>query len=77
MDPMVMILIIGGGFVLILLAVGIVVTARSERSLVEERLGRYWEAEKVEEKKAERASPIGEWVDRRLARSTLGGRYRA
>ena len=35
------ILIIGGGLVLVLLIVGVVVSANSERSLVEQRLGQY------------------------------------
>ena len=35
------ILIIGGGLVLVLLIVGVIVSANSERSLVEERLGQY------------------------------------
>ena len=37
------ILMIGGGFAFLLLVVGIIVTVSSERSLVEERLGRYLE----------------------------------
>ena len=37
------ILMIGGGFAFLLLLVGIVITVASERSLVEERLGRYLE----------------------------------
>ena len=40
MDPMLLILIFGAGAVVVLLVIGIVVTARSERSLVDERLGR-------------------------------------
>ncbi len=73
MDPMLLILILGGGAVVVLLVVGIVVTARSERSLVEERLGRYLEEEQVKEKKAEKASPVGDWLNSRLERSTWGG----
>ena len=41
MNPM--ILIIGGVIVLILLIVGVIVSVTSDRSLVEERLGRYLE----------------------------------
>ena len=37
------ILIIGGVIVLILLIVGVIVSVTSDRSLVEERLGRYLE----------------------------------
>lgn len=35
------ILIVGGVLVVLLLIIGVVVTARGERSLVEERLGKY------------------------------------
>ena len=42
-----MILLIGGGIILILLIVGVIVSITSERSLVEERLGRFLEDEKA------------------------------
>jgi tight adherence protein B len=67
------ILAIGGGAVLVLLVVGIVVTARSERSLVEERIGRYLEKEQIQEKKAEKSSPVGDWLDKRIEKSKMGG----
>jgi tight adherence protein B len=73
MEPMLLILILGGGVVLVLLVIGIVVTARSERSLVDERLGRYLEEEQIKEKKIEKASPVGDWLNRSLERSTWGG----
>lgn len=73
MDPMLLILIFGAGAVVVLLVIGIVVTARSERTLVEERLGRYLEEEQIKEKKAEKTSPVGDWLNRRLERSTWGG----
>ena len=38
-------LIVGGIFAFVLLIVGIIASVREERSLVEERLGRYLEAE--------------------------------
>ena len=44
-DPFMLIFILGGGIAVALLVIGIVITARSERSLVEERLGRYVEEE--------------------------------
>jgi len=75
MEPttLIMILAIGGGAVLVLFVVGIVVTARSERSLVEERIGRYLEKEQVQEKKAEKSSPVGDWLDKRIEKSKMGG----
>lgn len=75
MDPIVLILLVGGGLAVILLVVGIVITARSERSLVEERLGRYLE-EEVEiaelRKGEEKTSPIGDLLNRWFERSKRG-----
>jgi tight adherence protein B len=73
MDPMLLILIFGAGAVVVLLVIGIVVTARSERSLVDERLGRYLEEEQVKGKKAERATPVADWLNRSVEKSTWGG----
>jgi tight adherence protein B len=69
---MITILIIGGVLALTILLLGIVVTVRSERSLVEERLGRYIQEEATIEIEGGRASPIGEWLDDRLERSAWG-----
>ena len=69
-----MILIIGGGFTLLLLVVGVVVTARSERSIVEERLGRYMEDESqvAKEDLGERPTPVGDWLNRQVVKSSWG-----
>lgn len=72
MDVMMMILIAGGAVAFLLLIMGIVVSVRSERSLVEERLGRYIEEEVVVQP-SEKSSPIGEWLNRRLEKSKMGG----
>ena len=73
MNPM--ILIGGGVIVLILLIIGVVVSVASERSLVEERLGRYLEDERQEEVEQDRGRGIAtEWLNRRVARSSLGDR---
>jgi tight adherence protein B len=74
MDPMILILIVGGGLAAALLVIGIVISATSERSLVEERLGRYIDEVEAEAiKKGERASPVGDWLNVRLERSSWGG----
>jgi tight adherence protein B len=73
MEPMLLIFIFGGAAVVVLLVIGIVITARSERSLVDERLGRYLEAEEIKDKKAEKGTPVSDWMNRRLERSTWGG----
>src|SRR5512138_232358 len=69
------ILLIGGGvLVLLLLIVGVIVSITSERSLVEERLGRFLEGEKREPEPQEGGSVITEWLNRRVAKSSLGDR---
>ena len=59
----------------LLLVIGIVITARSERSLVEQRLGQYLddETELEARRRGERATPIGDWLDQRLERTRVGG----
>jgi tight adherence protein B len=68
------ILIIGGVFAVILLAVGIFVSIGSERSLVEERLGQYTEDE-FDQQIAEAedgSSALTEWVNVRVEGSSWG-----
>lgn len=70
-----MVLLIGGGFAFLLLILGIVVSITSERSMVEERLGRYVETQQKEilsEKR--RSTPLTDWLNRHVERSTLGDR---
>lgn len=70
-SPMLMIIMGGGGVVLVLLLIGAVISIRSERSLVDERLERYLEDEYIQEgKPEEKSSPVGEWLNRRLAGSS-------
>jgi tight adherence protein B len=74
MEPMMMILIGGGGLALLLLVIGIVVSVTSERSLVEQRLGRYLEEEAVmEASRGQKSSPVGDWLNIRLEKSNYGG----
>jgi tight adherence protein B len=70
-----MILLFGGGLVIFLVVVGIVITARSERSLVEERLGQYLEddAELSAQRGRGKATPVGDWLDQRLEKTRVGG----
>lgn len=63
------ILIFGGALALVLLVVGLIVTAREERSLVDDRL-EYLEEEGVEV--APRKAVIGEWVGKQATRYTWG-----
>ena len=70
------ILLLGGGIALLLLIIGIAVSVTSERSMVEERLGRYVEPEEAVRKvrPSERTSPLSEWVNKRVERTSLGDR---
>jgi tight adherence protein B len=73
MDPM--LLIIGGViFILILLIIGVVVSVASERSLVEQRLGRYLEDERPQEVDRAGGGIATEWLNRRVASSSMGDR---
>jgi tight adherence protein B len=69
-----MLLLGGGVLLLILLIIGAVIAVTSERSLVEERLGKYLDEEKVETQKAEERSMVTDWVNRRVAGSSAGDR---
>jgi tight adherence protein B len=72
MDP---IILLGGGvFILFLLIIGVIVSITSERSLVEERLGRFLEDERPQAEKDDGGSIITEWLNRRVAKSSVGDR---
>jgi tight adherence protein B len=69
------IILLGGGVVvLLLLIVGVIVSITSERSLVEERLGRFLEDEKAEPQREAGSSIITEWLNRRVSGSSWGDR---
>jgi tight adherence protein B len=63
------ILILGGALALVLLVIGLIVTATEERSLVDDRL-EYLEEEGVEV--VPRKAVIGEWVGKQATRYTWG-----
>ena len=75
MDPMLLILGFGGATALILLMVGLVVSAKSDRSSVEERLGRYIkeEVQETQRKDDQKSSPVGDWLDRRIKKTSFAG----
>ena len=71
------ILLIGTIIILILIAIGVYISSNSEKSLVEDRLGRYLDDEQVKEessKKEDSSTPLTEWVNRRVERSSFGDR---
>ena len=70
---MTLILIIGGSLAVIMLIVGIVVSVTSERSMVEERLGRYVETPSPSrEQQREAQTPVTDWLNKRVAGSSFG-----
>jgi tight adherence protein B len=74
MDPTI-ILLIGGGLAFLLLIIGIVVSISSERSLVEERLGRYIDEEQIEVTSSSEpatSTPLTDWINRRVQKSSFG-----
>ena len=72
-----LILEIGGALVLILLVVGIFVSANAERSLVEDRLGRYLEEENIDKAaKKEDTSMMSEWLNRRVEKTSFGDKIK-
>jgi tight adherence protein B len=72
MSAITMVLIFGGVAVFLLLLVGMVITMTSERSLVEQRLGRYIQEEAAAAKKGQRTSLVGDWLNVRLEKSSWG-----
>ncbi len=76
MTGLTLVLVIGSAIAFILLVVGIVISVTSERSMVEERLGRYIEDEAQYEKTKEaiKDAPITDWITRQVERSSMGDR---
>ncbi len=74
---MTLFLVIGGATALLLLIIGAVISARSEHSLVEDRLGKYLDEETIKEA-AEEAKRDGglltDWINRQVERSSRGDR---
>jgi tight adherence protein B len=71
-----MILAIGGVIALVMLIAGVIISTRSERSLVEDRLGRYLEdeiqAQAKQDASGEAASPLTDWFNVQVERSSWG-----
>ena len=75
MDPINLILMAGGGLALVMLVIGVVVSVTSERSLVEERLGRYLDREVATSKDTgkEKTTPVADWLNTHIEKSKYGG----
>jgi len=67
MNLLVIILWVGGSLAIVMLFVGIVVSISSEKSLVEERLGRYVDRDvDLTPKEKVKNSPVTDWVNARV-----------
>ncbi len=70
---------IGGGLALLLMLAGAIISARSEQSLIEDRLGKYLDEETIQdavaaEREKEKRSPLTGWLNARLEGSQRGER---
>lgn len=72
MSPFLLILIGGVIFVVILVFVAFYISSSSERSLMEERLGKYLEEDKNASKDDKSSGALSEWVNKRVERSSFG-----
>jgi tight adherence protein B len=65
--------IAGASVAILLLVVGIVVSVRSDRDIVDERLGRFVDTEVAEEElKKQAATPLTDWINKRVEGSSSG-----
>jgi tight adherence protein B len=71
---MITILIIGGGIGLILLIVGAVVNSSYQKSLVDDRINKFLEEDQKKDVDKESRSAIGDWVNKRVEKTTYGER---
>lgn len=73
-DP-ITILFIVGGIVVVVLVIGLVVSIRSDKSDVDERLDRYLAAgHTIEQDNKEKTSALSDWFNRRVEKSSYGDR---
>ncbi len=70
---MTILLIAGGALAVIILVIGLVVSLTSDRSMVEERLGRYVEQEIPREAEHQKSkAPVTDWLNTRVTGSSFG-----
>lgn len=67
--------IAGAAVAVMLLIIGIIVSVRSDRDIVDERLGRFVDTEIAEEElKKQAATPLTDWINKRVEGSSGGDR---
>jgi tight adherence protein B len=75
MSVTIWILVIGGAIAFFMLIAGVIISTRSERSLVEDRLGRYLEDEvqaRAQDGADEQGSVFSDWINVQVERSSWG-----
>ena len=71
---MITILIVGGGIGLVLLIVGVIVNSSYQKTFVDDRINKYLEEAQKKDEDTESKQPIGDWVNRRVEKTTFGER---
>jgi len=68
-------LLVGAIIILVLIAIGIAISSNSEKTLMEQRLGRYLgdDSKEAQKRKEETASVFADWVNKRVEKSSMGG----
>lgn len=69
--PPIFILVGGGVIAVVLLVMGVVVTANEQNSLVDKRLGKYLEDEKAA-RKGQKNAPLTDWLNKTTEKSSWG-----
>jgi tight adherence protein B len=66
------IVLLGLIVILILVTIGVAISSTSEKSLMEERLGKYLDDEEKQAEQKQVSTALSDWVNRRVESSTLG-----
>lgn len=74
MPTILIVLLIGGGIAVVLLVIGIAISASGDKGLVDDRLNKYLEEEKKQDVSRESKTALTDWVNRRVEKSNLGER---
>ena len=73
MNPMILVLIVGGGLVFLLLVVGLIISTREEKKFVEDRVGRFTQdGQDAMVGQGPRPSRLTEWMTNQATKFTWG-----
>ena len=77
MDPTTLLFIIAAVLLVILLIAGIMMSANSERNLVDDRLGNYLDEDEPSRSKGDEVSIVTDWVNKRVEKSSRGDKVKS